>query len=498
MPQKTPDTQLLRGGALVTGLALLASPLGYLIRVVLSRSLTVEMYGLFYAMLSFIGIFTTYNDLGFGYALSYLVPKFIRRRAFGQAWLAYHYERTIELVTAGALSIGLVLLAPWLARSYFKVPQGSWLLIIFCGYFLANSYVSALHKFFLGLRQEKVHSLVQPAVLAFTLVGLVMCLILGQKNVFAFALSWTGGYVLTGLLFSFLNGHINSHLTKQHVRWDSTLFKQMLRLALPTIMTSTIFTFITSMDTVFLTIFHGVTAVGVFNIILPLAAIPAVLFSPLDGFIYPHISHLADGERTKISEMLTVTQKMIIWITLYFGTFIALYPEAIVRTLFGEQWVIATGTGLRLYACTFVLFALSSHYNSAISGMGQVAARLRASLWLAILNATLGAFLIWRFGVLGAVAANIAVSLAGCIFFLHILRREVAVTVPVRYLGTLLLQCISLAVIFFGLKISPVQFGEVVLVGVVYSVLFVTASIFGNALPFPLQNLQAAIQQNRS
>ena len=61
-----------RGVVVVSSISLIAGFLGYIARVLLARNLTVEEFGLFYAVFAFLGLIGTYRSLGFDKAkLSY-------------------------------------------------------------------------------------------------------------------------------------------------------------------------------------------------------------------------------------------------------------------------------------------------------------------------------------------------------------------------------------------------------------------------------------------
>jgi len=82
-----PLTQrVLRGGMIVLFFSFLASPLGYAFRLLLSRTLSIEMYGLFYAVLALFATLITYNDLGFGLSAAYFIPKFLAKGDKQSVW----------------------------------------------------------------------------------------------------------------------------------------------------------------------------------------------------------------------------------------------------------------------------------------------------------------------------------------------------------------------------------------------------------------------------
>ena len=101
---------LVRGGIFVIFFSFLAAPIGYLTRMLYSRSLSIEMFGLFYSTIAFFTLLGSFNDLGFGYSLSYLVPKFIKKNQNQKVWNVFKYDQIIEISTSIFFSIILFFL----------------------------------------------------------------------------------------------------------------------------------------------------------------------------------------------------------------------------------------------------------------------------------------------------------------------------------------------------------------------------------------------------
>ena len=52
------------------------APIGYLLRMLVSNSLSVAEVGIFYSVWGLIGLIATYSDLGLTEALMYFIPKY--------------------------------------------------------------------------------------------------------------------------------------------------------------------------------------------------------------------------------------------------------------------------------------------------------------------------------------------------------------------------------------------------------------------------------------
>ena len=69
-----------KGALIVLVTSLFAAFLGYLVRVLLARNLSVEQFGLFYAVFSFLGLIGIFKSLGFDKAITKFIPEFQHKR----------------------------------------------------------------------------------------------------------------------------------------------------------------------------------------------------------------------------------------------------------------------------------------------------------------------------------------------------------------------------------------------------------------------------------
>ena len=128
---QTLTARVFKGSSTILLFNFLASPIGYLIRILYSRTLSIEMFGLFYAVLAFFGMFIAFNDLGFGYSATYLIPKALRKKNYKRIWKLYKYNQLVELGTSVIISILIVIFSNWLTNNYFKIPEAQNIIYIF-------------------------------------------------------------------------------------------------------------------------------------------------------------------------------------------------------------------------------------------------------------------------------------------------------------------------------------------------------------------------------
>ena len=437
--------RILRGSSVVFLFSVLASPLGYFIRILYSHSLSIEAYGLFYAMMTLFSTISTYNDLGFGYSVSYLLPKCLKENDHFLAWNIFQYCQIIEITTSVIISLFLVVLAPWITQNYFKVPEAQNLIYVFCLFLVASSLLNSLIKIFMGMLQEKYYATLNFARIFFAFTFSLVISLFDTADVLLYAIAWTLSYLLVaGVYYYFLYAE-NKLLVRQRVVWDSKLFRTMLDYALPTLATVSIYSFITFTDTFFLTLFKGVKDVGVYNVILPVASIPLIMLSPINNFFLPLVSHLMEGEKEKVAYVIEILLKVIPFVGIYFGFFVFLFPSTTIALLFGEKWVEEGAIPLMILALGYVPAILNIFLAGIVLGMGKIRERLIASLTIAFASIILNASLVFFYGLSGAaIAATLIYILSNAIYGL-IISRTITFNYPYKYY----LQLIGIFTFFY-------------------------------------------------
>ncbi len=200
--------KVIKGSIIVLILTFLGSVFAYLIRVLYSHTLTVENYGLFYATLSLFAMTSIYIDLGFGYAIEYLLPKYIKSKDYSKAWNVFVHGLTVSLIMSVVVSIALIILAPFLANNYFKVAGSENLIYIFCIYLISATVLNGLSRVYIGLQKEKYYSSINVLNWFLILTFSILFFLFNIPNILFFSIAWTAAYIFTTIIF--ISSSINS------------------------------------------------------------------------------------------------------------------------------------------------------------------------------------------------------------------------------------------------------------------------------------------------
>lgn len=482
-PDQSITSRIIKGGSIVIFFTLAVAPLGYIFRMILSRTLSIEMYGLYFAVISFFSFFITYNDLGFGYSLSYFFPKFFRKKDYRTCWNLYTYDQIIELVTSLVLSGILFLSAPWITLNYFKVPEAEYLIKIFCVYFIANSIVSALNKLYNGMQKELYYASMEFFRFLFLIIIGSVLYLNNSHDVSMYAWGLVSSYIFIAFLYRLLLQKNFIFLVRQPFSWNPTLLRTMARYALPTVMTTSVYTLVAFSDTFFLTLFKGVKEVGIYNVMTPIIGVFTIFLSPINTFLFPFISHHADSDKKTVNILLHHTIRIIPFICLYFAIFIILFPNPIISILFGNKWSTTSAVALSILAIGYSLSTLGSFFTTYVIGFGKVKERLRISIVCAIFNTICSLLLIPYLGIIGVAVSFLMTSVISVIFLGNILSSDLMLRYPIGFYVKILLFGSFLFMLCRTYNISPNSWFELIIYGVIYTLIMGVFGLWINVYP---------------
>lgn len=470
---QTLQEKVIKGSLLVIVLSLLGSVFAYIIRVLYSRSLSIDNYGLFYAVFGFFSIISVHTELGFGEAIAYFTPKYIKVRKYRELWHTFVYGQLVQVGVAILISFLLIILAPFLSTNYFKVIGSQTLIYIFCVFLIINSILNSLLQIFTGLQKPKYYASINVLRSAFVLLFSLISLVLGFHTPISYALSWVAGYFVTTIIFLYLFYTNHPALINNNLWWDKKTFNATYKYAMPAITTTFVTSLFVSSDIFFLTLMRGIKEVGVYNIIVPLASISVVLLSPINSILFPLVSNLYEGEKDKLSILISKIYQFVPFVGIYFALFIILFPSSIVGLIFGQKWLGLTQTPLSFLALGYIAYTFSIILGIVTLGMGRVAQRLKVLMVMAVLTICLHALLISKYGVLGAIATNSLVAILLCLVFTNIIRKTVLFNIPYR----LYVKLLSISIISFLLirviNFAPENWFMLIFTGLIYTLVFI-------------------------
>lgn len=471
------DTQSLKekvvkGSIVAIVLTLFGAIFAYLIRVIYSRTLSIESYGLFYAIFGFFSILSSYADLGFGEAISFFIPKHLKRKEFGKLWNTFLYGQIIQVAVSFVMALILASAAPFLASNYFKVAGSEIIIYIFCIFMILNSFLNGINQIFTGLQKETYFSSINTTKTFFILLFSLTAVYLGFNNVNSYGFIWLIGYAITVIIYLYLLWTKHTFLTVNIFTLNKDIFQSLLKYAMPAFMTTFIYSLMTATNTFFLTLFRGVLEVGVYNVVVPIASTSMIFLAPLHNVLLPLTSNLMEGEKEKMGYLLNRLYTVIPYLGIYFGLFIVIFSNSITGIIFGEKWVNLTETPLIILSIGLIILLLSDMLGTIALGMGRIKERLIILSIVGFLNITIGAIFIWKYGILGAVLVSSFIAILSVVLFTKMIRKDVFFQIPYFFYLKLFFFSASIFLMTKFANLSPKNLPELILHGIFYTFIF--------------------------
>lgn len=475
---RTLAERVIRGGFMALFLTFIGSVLAYLIRVFFSRTLSIEDYGLLYAVFGLFNIITTYSDFGLGFSIAYLIPKFVKAKKYSLAWNVFIWGQLISTGVALIISAIFVIAAPSLEINYFKIEGSANLIYIFCIYLIGFTILNGLIQFYSGLQKEKYYSSITIFRWLFSLSASLLFFFFDQPKVVYYALGLVLGHLLTAFVFLFLLFKKYSFITGNRINLENKTLKLMWPLALPSLFITFISSFAPFSDNFYLTLFRGVREVGIYNIIYPAASLTIVLLTPLQNFLLPMTSHLMEGEKEKVSFIVNKLLEVIPFIGLYFGLFIFIFPSSLIYLIFGQKWVGLVEVPLMILSLVVIISTLVSTLNTIVLGTGKVKTLLKFAIFTSVFYVILNGILTFYYGVLGTVITAGVLGLLNVVVLIFILKSQIPLSVPVL---TYLKMIMASIFIYFIPRLTgfyPKDWASFILAGIAYSAVFLFLGFF--------------------
>ncbi|MBI2208860.1 flippase [Candidatus Woesearchaeota archaeon] len=332
-----------KGAATILVISLIAAFLGYVVRVILARSLTMEEFGLFYAVFGFLSLIGLFKSFGFDKALAKFIPEFLSKKDNDNIKSSIMYVIIIQLITNIIIIILVYIFSDFLAVSYFKSESVSDILKLMAIAFFIDSFVQVLKTAFQGFKE-----MVYFAGIDLIRMLLIIAVILLGLNIGYGILSPVYAYIIVPILLLIIFGFILTRKTfpdflKSRFFVSKKLLKNISHYSIFILATSVAGVVLGYTDIVMLTYFSGLTAVALYSVALPTSRILIYFPRAIVGVLLPVTSELwAKKKFAMLREGMESLYKysIIIIIPLVFMVFS--YSDLIINVFFGSDYIDAS------------------------------------------------------------------------------------------------------------------------------------------------------------
>ncbi len=417
IPDEPLKNKLIRNGFWLYFFQFLIVPAWYLIKMMVSRELSVEDIGLFYSIVGFIGIISTYNDLGLTEALQYYLPHYFIDKEYSKAKTIIIFTRIMQFFS-GFLIAGLLYLgSDRLATTYFHTSSASVLLKYFALYFIIINLYQVISSLFIAVqnikRQQSIEMIRMRTVVILTFVSVYYntldSIIFTQRwliwAIIALVISWFGLRKEFWWLFN-----------KHKLVRDKKIIIQQWKYWLWILVGAwawTIFTQINQQLALYLfwseDAWYWTNYVSFYNI-------ANIIIWPLIAYLFPLLNELyKKWEEIKIQILYRYLFIGIIIFGIVGWTVWYFFSEWAAVILFGEKFR-QSGILFQHYAPFIITLPLIGIFFQDIASRGMVRQRVFAIIYALIVN-IIASIVLWKyFGLTGLVYGQLTgnLVLVGC------------------------------------------------------------------------------------
>lgn len=348
---------------------LLIQGLGFISLFFVARYMGAEALGIIAFGMSFIGIFQSFSDFGFGTAH---IKRVSEGKDLGRCNGTYFTVRIILLVVMSAIILGTIFYSKYVQQQPFISREHEIVLYLL----LVSNFIGSVSMAFditFGARKEVAKSQLG------ALIGKVV-LVAGKVAV---ALSGLGVVVLASvnIVSSLAVLVFYIYLFKDYPIKAPTreYFKSYATFAVPVILIGFVSKFAANIDKVMIQFFWSATDVGFYAAAVQVSLIVSSAAQLSSVLVFPTISRFhAQGDIASIRDLSNRAERFLSMVVLPVAVFLLLFSPQICGLLLGAEFLTVAPRILAIFGFIIYLNAITANYISQISGTNHI--RLSAVL----------------------------------------------------------------------------------------------------------------------
>lgn len=402
-------SRVVRGASVLFIMGIFASLSGYLLQILLARTLSPADFGLVYALFSLFGVLLVANEFGLRPALSRFIAAFFVKKEYGKIKGAFVFVLLTQAAIAVLIGSAVILLGRFLSTNYFHTETAYLPLIIYAAAFMLHPLHSVFKPTFQGFQFHTLYSLVDFLKITTVLVLTMVLLPLGF-GVSAPMIAYLIAFVLLPLAvyFPLLLAKLKkiSGVLAAKIELNKPLCKKIFLFGLPLILGEAAGIIMGYSDTLVLAYF-SLAQVGLYNIALPISKLLWRITTTLTTVFFPLSSELwARRDLGRLNHGLTRLQKYALVTVFPLAVLIFFYAETIIQIFFGSTYLPAA-TALRFLVFGAVFYTIAQLNLTTLLGIGHPVLVTKLAAGVAVWDVIGNLIFIPILGMMGAVITTV-------------------------------------------------------------------------------------------
>lgn len=453
LPDQSLGEKLIKKGFWLYVFSFLIAPTWYLIRILISNSVSVEEVWILYSIISFIIIVSTYNWLWLTESLKYFIPKYWNKKEYDNMKTIIIVSLLVQILTSIILIFIMFFAADWLALNYFKDPLSSQILKYFCVYFLWINILQVIQSVIISFQDWFNNRLIELIKMWSTVIFVLIFFLLWKQTIFYYSLWWICWLLIAVIawLIIFKNKY-SKVITKWKLWFDKSEFKKYKKYALWTFFGMNVGIILWQIDQQMVLFMLWSKSAWYYSNYLSILNIKWLLISPIMMIILPIVSELASKwEWVKLNLLNSVFYNYfwVFSISLWFFM-IALWPEISLVLFWGKflfSWYLVQ------FWAGFIILSILLLYNfNVLAGVSKVKENTKIIFIAVLVNILINYFLIKTIWIYWAIIWTIVWWLIIFVMTFLEIKKTNTIKLNFRFLWFNLLSILILSWIIYFIK----------------------------------------------
>ncbi len=364
---------LLKKGFWLYFFSYILGPLGYLIRILISNSVSVEEVGVLYSIISFVSLLSAYNGLGLTESLKYFIPQYYLKKQYDYIKTSILWSLGVQILTSVVIVLFLYFGAEWFANHYFHSPDAGVILQYFCLYFFAINIFQVLGAIFLSFQDTFSHKFTEFirtfGILCF--VGLFF--LFDNHTIVQYAWGWISGlFFAVGIALSIFFRKYRSIFSKWKITYDKSMLHRFWNYSLWTFLSMNVGVLLWFVDQQMVVVLLWPESAGYYANYQSLLNISAILIWPIFVLLLPLFTQIFAKKDWKKLSLLQNFLYSYFWIfALSLWVLLALLWPEIATVLYGKKFLMSWKLLVLGAGFLFLQFLLSVNFT-ILASMGKV------------------------------------------------------------------------------------------------------------------------------
>jgi len=448
--------RLAKGSATVFVGLVVANVIAFLLRMFLTRTISITDYGIFYTVFGLVSIFTIFRGVSISSSLAKYIPEFVVKGQYGKIKSSITLVLIVYTVSAFLIALPIFMFSDEISLALFNTAAAGLPLRILSGWFFLSGFYLIFQAAFRGFQDAGAYASIEAFHMFFVFISTFLLVGFWGYGVEGVALAYLFASLAMILIFAPIFFKRHSRILKEKILITRPLAKELFRYGIPIFIIGIWGLILGYMNTLMLAIFRSPIEVSYFQTAQPAANILEFFSAALGVVLLPMISELwTKGERGLLNQALHFLTKFSFLFVIPFVMIFIAFPENVLLMLFGPDY-LAGAVALQVLAGSAIVYIIYRILVNALFGVGKPGAVARTVGVMAGSNIVANLLLIPTFGVNGAAAAVFLSYALGLAMMLYYTRKFIKFTVPFGPLLKMAVGAVLTLLIIFGLKTALV------------------------------------------